>query len=84
MTVACANIFMHMAKGEINILNKSALKPLVWKGFIDDIWELKQTTFLSQMGSLKSADSVFNVSSNCHIYIVNYNPSNIFTCARLV
>ena len=47
MTVDCAIIFMHMAKGEINILNKSALKPLVWKGFIADIWELKQTTFLS-------------------------------------
>ena len=43
MTVACANIFM--AKVETNILNKSALKPLVWKRFTDDIWELKHKTF---------------------------------------
>ena len=61
-----------MPKGETNILNKSALKPLVWKRFIDDIWELKQATFLSQMGNRKSAVSLFNLSSHCHIYIVKY------------
>ena len=36
MTVAFANIFM--AKVETDILSKSAIKPLVWKPFIDDIF----------------------------------------------
>ena len=35
---AFANIFM--AKVETEILNQSALKPLVWKRFIDDICSL--------------------------------------------
>ena len=35
MAVAFANIFM--AKLKTEILNQSALKPLVWKRFIDDI-----------------------------------------------
>ena len=50
MTVACANILM--SKVETNILNRKKcvkLKPLVWKRFIDVIWEFKHTTFLSQM-----------------------------------
>ena len=50
MTVACANILM--SKVETNILNRKRfvkLKPLVWKRFIDVIWEFKHTTFLSQM-----------------------------------
>ena len=38
MAVAFANIFM--AKVETEILNQSALKPLVWKRFIDDIFSL--------------------------------------------
>ena len=40
--VAFANIFM--AKVETEILNQSALKPLVWKQFIDDIFSLWITT----------------------------------------
>ena len=36
MTAAFANIFM--AKGETDILSQSAIKPLVWKPFIDDIF----------------------------------------------
>jgi len=42
MAVAFANIFM--AKVETEILNQSALKPLVWKRFIDDIFSLWNTT----------------------------------------
>ena len=38
MAVAFANIFM--AKVETEILNQSALKPLVWKRYIDDIFSL--------------------------------------------
>ena len=38
MAVAFANIFM--AKVETEILNQSASNPLVWKGFIDDIFSL--------------------------------------------
>ena len=41
MAVAIANIFM--AKIEIEILSKSALKPLVWKHYIDDIVSLWNT-----------------------------------------
>jgi len=40
--VAFANIFL--AKVETEILNQSALKPLVWKQFIDDIFSLWNTT----------------------------------------
>ena len=36
MTVAFANIFL--AKVETDILSQSAIKPLVWKPFIDDIF----------------------------------------------
>jgi len=42
MAVAFANIFM--AKVETEILNQSALKPLVWKRFIDDISPWNTTT----------------------------------------
>jgi len=42
MAVAFANIFM--AKVETEILNQSALKPLVCKRFIDDIFSLWNTT----------------------------------------
>jgi len=42
MAVAFANIFM--AKVETEILNQSALKPPVWKQFIDDIFSLWNTT----------------------------------------
>ena len=42
MAVAFANIFM--AKVETEILNQSALKPVVWKRFIDDIFSLWNTT----------------------------------------
>ena len=42
MAVAFANIFM--AKVETEILNQSALKPLVWKRFVDDIFSLWNTT----------------------------------------
>ena len=38
MAVAFANIFM--VKEETEILNQSALKQLVWKPFIDDIFSL--------------------------------------------
>ena len=38
MAVAFANIFM--AKVKTEILNQSALKPLVWKRYIDDIFSL--------------------------------------------
>ena len=38
MAVAFANIFM--VKEEREILNRSALKQLVWKRFIDDIFSL--------------------------------------------
>ena len=40
--VAFANIFM--AKVVTEIINQSALKPLVWKQFIDDIFSLWNTT----------------------------------------
>ena len=40
--VAFANIFM--AKVETEILNQSALKPLVWKRFIDDIFSFWTAT----------------------------------------
>ena len=40
--VAFGNIFM--AKVETEILNQSALKPLVWKRFIDDIFSLWTAT----------------------------------------
>ena len=36
--VAFGNIFM--AKVETEILNQSALKPLVWKRFIDNVFSL--------------------------------------------
>ena len=42
MAVAFANIFM--AKVETEIISQSALKPLVWKRFIDDIFTLWNTT----------------------------------------
>ena len=42
MAVAFANIFM--AKVETEILNQSALKSLVWKQFIDDIFSFWKTT----------------------------------------
>jgi len=42
MAVAFANIFM--AKVETEISNQSALKPLVWKRFIDDIFSLWNRT----------------------------------------
>ena len=42
MAVAFADIFM--AKVETEILNQSALKPLVWKRFIDDIFSLWNRT----------------------------------------
>jgi len=42
MRVAFANI--SMAKVKTEILNQSALKPLVWKRFIDDIFSLWDTT----------------------------------------
>ena len=38
MAVAFANIFM--AEVETEILNQSALKPLVWKRYIDDIFSI--------------------------------------------
>ena len=38
MAVAFANIFM--SKVESEILSQSALKPLVWKHYIDDIFSL--------------------------------------------
>ena len=38
MAVAFANIFM--AEVETKILNQSALKPLVWKRYIDDIFSI--------------------------------------------
>jgi len=41
MAVAFANIFI--PKVETEILNQSALRPLVWKGFIDDIFSLWNT-----------------------------------------
>jgi len=41
MAVAFANIFM--VKVETEILNQSALKQLVWKRFIDDIFSLWDT-----------------------------------------
>ena len=41
MAVAFANIFM--VKVEIEILNQSTLKQLVWKRFIDDIFSLWDT-----------------------------------------
>ena len=40
--VAFANIFM--AKVETEVLNQDALKPLVWKRFIDDIFSLWNAT----------------------------------------
>ena len=42
IAVAFANIFM--AKVETEILNQSALKLLVWKRFIDDIFSLWNAT----------------------------------------
>ena len=42
MAGAFSNIFI--AKVETDILNQSALKPLVWKRFIDDIFSLWNTT----------------------------------------
>jgi len=42
MAVAFANIFM--AKVETKISNQSALKPLVWKRFIDQLFSLWNTT----------------------------------------
>jgi len=41
MAVAFANVFM--VKVETEILNQSALKQLVWKRFIDDIFSLWDT-----------------------------------------
>ena len=52
MAVALANIFM--AEVEIQILNQSTLKPLVWKRYIDDIFSIrnvdkdKVTKFIEQ------------------------------------
>ena len=42
MAVAFANIFM--AKIKTKILNRSAIKPLVWKRFIDDVISIWNTT----------------------------------------
>jgi len=42
MAVAFAYIFM--ARVETEILSQSALKPLVWKQFIDDTFSLWNTT----------------------------------------
>ena len=41
MAVAFANIFM--AKIEKGIINKSKIKPLVWKRYIDDVFCLWDT-----------------------------------------
>jgi len=41
MAVTFANIFM--GKVEVEILNQSALKQLIWKRFIDDIFSLWDT-----------------------------------------
>ena len=54
MTVTFANIFL--AKLETEILNLSAIKPLVWKSFIDDVIsgtkpERKLTQFIEQANS---------------------------------
>jgi len=42
MVLAFTNIFM--AKVETEILNQSALKPLIWKRFTEDIFSLWNTT----------------------------------------
>ena len=41
MAVAFANIFM--AENETNLLNKSTMKPIAWKRYIDDVFSLWDT-----------------------------------------
>ena len=54
MAVAFANIFM--AKVETEILNQSALKPLVWKRYIDDIFSLWTLNREEIMQSIEQAN----------------------------
>jgi len=60
MAVAFADIFM--AKVETEILNQSALKSLVWKRFIDDIFTLWNATkeeitqFIEQANKLRPSN----------------------------
>ena len=53
ITVTCANTLM--AKVKTNILNKNALRLLVWKRSIDIIWDFKHMMFLKPDGNPKSA-----------------------------
>ena len=52
ITVTCANTLM--AKVKTSILNKNALKLLVWKPSIDIIWDSKHMMFLKPDGNSKS------------------------------
>ena len=71
MTVSCVNNFM--AKVKTNILNKNALRLLVWKRSIDIIWAFKHMKFLSQMvAGSQLFPMQFNLSSHYHIYILKY------------
>ena len=54
MAVAFANIFM--AKVEIDIPRQRAIKPLVWKRFIDDVFSLlKKVLYLPSASNYSKA-----------------------------
>ena len=61
MVVAFANIFM--AKVETEISNKSALKPLVWKRFIDAIFSLWNTADKISHSSFNKLTNTIKLSS---------------------
>ena len=85
MAVAFANIFM--SKVESDILSQSALKPLVWKRYIDDIfslWTIARENIIQFIEQAKNHHPTIKFTAEISDTEITFLDTNIYKGKRFV